>query len=192
MQGRKVKREKKFSLGDAAIIGIVLIAIIWAAYTFGTPHPTSITTTTSQTGGAPDFTLPVVDQSGLTGEMVSLSSFHGKVVFLEFMVPWCTHCQKMAPVLEKLYQQFGSLNVVFLSVSGAWNGATASDAAQFIRAYQSTWTYVFDSSNTIFTMYGVNQTPTFFLITKKGEIAGQYQGEVAYETLAADISRLNA
>lgn len=192
MQHGKIKREKKFSLGDAAIIGIVLIAIIWAAYTFGTPHPTSTTTTTSQTGGAPDFTLPMVDQSGLTSQTVSLSSFHGRVVLLEFMVPWCTHCQKMAPVLEKLYQQFGGQNVVFLSVSGAWNGATANDAAQFIRAYQSTWTYVYDSSNTIFTMYGVNQTPTFFLITKNGEIGGQYQGEVAYETLAADIARFNA
>lgn len=190
MQGKKGRREKRFSLGDAVIVGIALIAIIWGAYTFGVPHP-STTTTTSQTGGAPDFTLPVVDQSGLTGQTASFSSFHGKVVLLEFMVPWCVHCQKMAPVLDKLYQQFGSQNVVFLSVSGAWNGATANDASQFIKAYQSTWTYVYDSSNSIFTLYGVNQTPTFFLIAKNGQIAGTYQGEVAYDNLAADLTRLN-
>jgi cytochrome c biogenesis protein CcmG/thiol:disulfide interchange protein DsbE len=191
MQGKKGRREKRFSLGDAVIVGIALIAIIWGAYTFGVPHP-SATTTTSQTGGAPDFTLPVVDQTGLTGQSLSLSAFRGKVILLEFMVPWCTHCQKMAPVLEQLYQQFGSQNVVFLSVSGAWNGATANDAAQFIRAYQATYTFVFDSSNAIFTMYGVNSTPTFFLITKNGQIASTYQGEVTYDTLAADITRLNA
>lgn len=189
MQGKKGRREKRFSLGDAVIVGIALIAIIWGAYTFGVPHP-STTTTTSQTGGA-DFTLPVVDQSGLTGQTASLSSFHGKVVLLEFMVPWCVHCQKMAPVLDKLYQQFGSQDIVFLSVSGAWNGATANDASQFIKAYQSTWTYVYDSSNSIFTLYGVNQTPTFFLIAKNGQIAGTYQGEVAYDSLAADLTRLN-
>jgi len=159
---------------------------------FGTPHAPSSNTTTSQTGGAPDFALPLLDQTGLTGNSVSLSSFRGKVVLLEFMEPWCTHCQKMAPILEQLYQQFGSQNVVFLAVAGAWNGATANEAAQFIRAYQSTYTYVYDSSNTIFSLYGVNETPTFFLITKNGQIAGTYQGEVAYDTLATDIARLNA
>jgi len=191
MHGKKGKREKRFSLGDAAIVGIALIAIIWGAYTFGVPHPTA-TTTTSQTGGAPDFTLPVVDQNGLTGQTVSLSSFQGKVVLLEFMEPWCTHCQKMAPVLDKLYQQFGSQNIVFLSVAGAWNGASANDASQFIRTYQSTWTYVYDSSNSIFSMYGVTQTPTFVMIAKNGQVVGTYQGEVAYDSLAADLTRLNA
>ena len=97
----------------------------------------------------------------------------------------------MAPTLEKLHEQFDQ-NVVFLSVAGAWNGASGNDAAQFIRTYGSTWTYVYDSSNSIFTMYGVNQTPTFFLISKNGQIAGTYQGEVAYDTLAADLTRLSA
>lgn len=186
----KGKRERKFSLGDAVIVGVTLIAIIWLASTFAAPH-SQTTTTSEQTGGAPDFTLPVVDQSGLTGQTVSLSTFRGKVVLLEFMVPWCEHCQKMAPVLERLHEQFGQ-NVVILSVSGAWNGASANDAAQFIKTYGSTGTYVYDSSNSIFTMYGVNQTPSFFLISKNGQITGTYQGEVPYDTLAADLTRLSA
>jgi thiol-disulfide isomerase/thioredoxin len=187
----KGKRERKFSFGDAVIVGVALIAIIWLASTFTAPH-TQTTTTSEQSGGAPDFTLPVVDRNGLTGQSVSLSTFRGKVVLLEFMVSWCDHCKAMAPILERLYQQFGSQNVVFLSVSGAWNGASASDAAQFIKAYHSTWTYVYDSSNSIFTMYGVSQTPTFFLIAKNGQVAGTYQGEVTYETLAADLAGLSA
>jgi thiol-disulfide isomerase/thioredoxin len=186
----KGKRERKFSLGDAVVVGVALIAIIWLASTFAAPH-SQTTTTSEQTGGAPDFTLPVVDQSGLTGQTVSLSTFRGKVVLLEFMVPWCEHCQKMAPVLERLHEQFGQ-NVVILSVSGAWNGASANDAAQFIKTYGSTWIYVYDSSNSIFTMYGVNQTPSFFLISKNGQITGTYQGEVPYDTLAADLTRLSA
>jgi len=186
----KAKRGRKFSLGDAVIVGVALIAIIWLASTFAAPH-SQTTTTSEQSGGAPDFTLPSVDRNGLTGQTVSLSTFRGKVVLLEFMVPWCEHCQKMAPTLEKLHEQFGQ-NVVFLSVAGAWNGASGNDAAQFIRTYGSTWTYVYDSSNSIFTMYGVNQTPTFFLISKNGQIAGTYQGEVAYDTLAADLTRLSA
>jgi thiol-disulfide isomerase/thioredoxin len=184
------KRERKFSLGDAVIVGVALIAIIWLASTLAAPH-SQTTTTSEQTGTAPDFTLPVVDQNGLTGQSVSLSTFRGKVVLLEFMVPWCEHCQNMAPVLEKLHEQFGQ-NIVFLSVAGAWSGASANDAAQFVGKYGSTWIYVYDSSNSIFTMYGVNQTPSFFLISKNGQIAGTYQGEVPSDTLAADLTRLSA
>jgi len=190
MQGKKNRREKRFSLGDAAIVGIILIAIIWGAYTFGVPHPTVITTT-SQGNEAPDFTLPVVNENGLSGQNVSLSSFRGRVVLLEFMEPWCPHCQKMTSVLDQLYQHFSSQNVVILSVAGPWNGASASDAAQFIIVYHSTWTYVYDGSNSAVSTYGVSSTPTFFLIAKNGEISGTYQGEVAYATLASDITRLN-
>jgi len=98
----------------------------------------------------------------------------------------------MAPVLGRLYQQFGQ-NVIFLSVAGAWNGATADDAAQFIRTYSVAWTVVYDSSNKVFTMYGVNETPTFFLIDKNGKIAVSYpSGEISYDTLAADLTRISA
>jgi cytochrome c-type biogenesis protein len=104
----------------------------------------------------------------------------------------------MAPVLEKLYQQYGAQNVVFLSVSSAWPEvpggppATVNDISKFIQSYGSTWIYVYDSSNSVFNSYGVNSTPTFFLIDKNGAVARTYQGEVAANTLAADITRLNS
>ena len=189
-KGERVKKRKKgMGWGEKIFIAIVVLVVIWAAYSFSQPAPSS---TTTKTSGAPDFTLPVVGPNGLTGQKVSLSSFQGKVVLLEFMVPWCGHCQNMAPVLEQLYQQYGPQNVVFISVSGSWQGATANDAAQFIQKYHSSWTYVYDSSNGVFNTYGVGSTPAFFIITKNGEIAGTYNGEVAYDTLAADLTRYNS
>jgi cytochrome oxidase Cu insertion factor (SCO1/SenC/PrrC family) len=97
----------------------------------------------------------------------------------------------MAPVLESLYQQYGQ-DVVFLTVSGSWNGASANDAASFVKNYGSSWLYVYDSSGTTFSAYGVQATPTFFLIDRNGQITSTYQGEVAAETLAADITRLSS
>jgi cytochrome c-type biogenesis protein len=190
---REEKHEKKFSVGDAIVVGIVLMAIIGVAYIFVAPSRSTATTT--MVGEAPDFTLPVVDRSGLTGQMITLSSFRGKVVLLEFMEPWCPHCQNMAPVVETLYRQYGSQNVIFLSIAGPWNGATANDAAQFIRIYQCTWTYVYEASNSIFTTYGVTGTPTFVLIAKNGQIAQVYNNltpETTANTLAAEITRLNS
>lgn len=188
-------RKKGLGWGEKIIIGIVLIVVIWAAYSFSQPPPT----TPTLTSGAPqDFTLPVVGPNGPTGQKITLSSFRGKVVLLEFMVPWCPHCQNMAPVLERLYQQYGPQNVVFLSVSASWPQtpggppASANDAAKFIQDYHSSWTYVYDSSNSVFNMYGVNSTPTFFVIGKNGQVAATYNGEVTFETLAADLTRLNA
>jgi thiol-disulfide isomerase/thioredoxin len=185
---RTKKQKKGMGWGEKIAIAIVVLVVIWAAYSFSQPAPPS---TTTRTSGIPDFTLPVVGPNGLTGQKVTLSSFRGKVVLLEFMVPWCVHCQNMAPVLEQLYQQYGPQNVVFISVSGSWNGASANDAAQFIQRYHSSWIYVYDSSNGVFNTYGVDSSPTFFIITKNGEIAGTYSGQVAYDTLAADLTRFN-
>jgi len=36
------------------------------------------------------------------------------------------------------------------SVARPWDGATALDAASFIRAYGTVWIYVYDSSGTVF------------------------------------------
>jgi len=187
---RKKQRGKGISRGEKIVGLVVVIVVVWAAYSLSQPSSPATTTTTSASG-APDFTLPIVDANGLTGQKVSLSSFRGKVVLLEFMEPWCSHCQTMAPVLENLYQQYGS-NVVFLTVAGPWNGAKASDAASFISGYHSSWVYLYDSSGTTFTAYNVQATPTFFLIDKNGQIVRTYQGEVAAETLAADIARLSS
>jgi cytochrome c-type biogenesis protein len=182
---------KGISRGEK-IVGLVIVVLaIWVAYSLTQPSPPPGTTTTTSASGAPDFTLPVVGPNGLTGQKVSLSSFRGKVVFLEFMEPWCSFCKSMAPVLENLYQQYGPQNVVFLSVSGPWNGASADDAARFIRDYHSSFVYVYDSSGSTFNAYGVQATPTFFLIDKNGQIARTYQGEVDAVTIASDLTRFN-
>jgi thiol-disulfide isomerase/thioredoxin len=187
------RRRRRLGIGDKIVIGIVLIVVIWAAYSLSQPSPPPTPSTSNSL--APDFTLQVVGPTGLTGQKVSLSSFRGKVVFLEFMVPQCVHCQNMAPVLDKLYHQYGGANVVFLSVSGSgpsWFGATADDVANFIKAYNTNWIYVIDTSNTVFSLYGVNSTPTFFIITKNGQVATVYVGETPYQTLATDLTRFSA
>jgi peroxiredoxin len=190
----KRQRARGISPGEIIVGLIIVVFAIWAVYSFSQPAPattTSSTTNSVLSGTAPDFTLPVVTANGLNGQKVSLSSFRGKVVLLEFMEPWCSHCQDMAPALESLYQQFGAQNVVFLSVAGSWSGASASDAAKFISDYHSNLMYVYDSSGTTFNAYGVTGTPTFFIIDKNGRIAATYPGEVSAQTLAADLTRLN-
>jgi cytochrome oxidase Cu insertion factor (SCO1/SenC/PrrC family) len=94
----------------------------------------------------------------------------------------------MAPVLNSLYTQYSGGNVVFLTVVGPWNGATASDAANFMGQYGTSWIYVYDSSGTIFSNYGVNSTPTFYIIGPDGSVANTFTGEQSSHTLAGAIS----
>lgn len=192
MAHRKGTRTRKQKHGvsriEIAAILIVLVVVGWAVYSF-LQTPSS---TTSGSASAGDFTLPVVGPHGLTGEKITLSQFRGKVVLLEMMEPWCPHCQNMAPVLESLYQHYSSQNVVFIAVSGPWQGTTADDTAGFILDYSSSYTYVYDSSGNVFNTFGVTGTPTFFIVAKNGSIVSTYSGEVTYQTLAADLTRFNS
>ena len=196
-KGNKEPSPKRgLSKAEKVAIPIIIIIAIWAVYSFTQPPPSSTTLqvtysstgSLSQSSGAPDFTLPIVGSSGLTGQTATLSSFRGKVVLLEFMEPWCPHCQRMASVLDGLYSQYGSNSVVFISVAGPWNGATSDDAANFIRNYGTSWVYLYDSSGTVFSNYGVQSTPTFFIIGKDGSVSATFTGEQTSDALSGAIS----
>jgi len=188
----KTKPKPKFSKAEKIAIPIIIIIAVWVVYSLAQPAPTTPTVSTQSNTGtaalAPDFTLPVVNGNGLNGQTLTLSSLRGKVVLLEFMEPWCEHCQHMAPLLDKLYAQYGnSSNIVFVSVAGPWQGATAQDAAQFIRNYGTNWLFVYDSSGSIVSEYGVTATPTFFIIGKDGSIVVRYEGEQTIDTLSSGL-----
>ncbi len=61
---------------------------------------------------APEF--EIVD---VNGNLVRLSDFKGKVVFLDFWATWCKPCLRLVPSHQKLQAQFKSDNIVFLYVS---------------------------------------------------------------------------
>lgn len=199
-KARAPKKGHGLSKGEKIAIPIIIIIAIWAVYSFtqSAPAPSttlsvtySSTASLTQSGGAPDFSLPIVGPNGPTGQTITTgtnwSSFRGKVVLLEFMEPWCPHCQDMAPVLESLHSTYGA-NVTFITVAGPWDGATANDAANFIHNYGTSWVYVYNSSGNVFSSYGVNSTPTFFIVGRDGSIVSNFLGEQSAATLSSALS----
>jgi thiol-disulfide isomerase/thioredoxin len=138
---------------------------------------------------APDFTLHVVSATGLSDQTVTLSSLRGKVVFLEFMISWCPVCREIAPSVEYLSRVYQGQDVVFLSVAGTQNGATAESTAEFIGQYQSTWTYVLDTDTSVFKTYRVDATPTILILDRSGVILSRLQGAVSTDALSSAIDR---
>jgi len=59
-----------------------------------------------------DFTMP-----GLDGQDVSLSSFKGKVILLNFWATWCGPCKAEIPDLVELQDQYGKDGLVVVGYS---------------------------------------------------------------------------
>ncbi|HZS51727.1 MAG TPA: TlpA disulfide reductase family protein [Bryobacterales bacterium] len=88
---------------------------------------------------APDFHL-----SDSQGRMVSLSSFKGKVLLVEFLSTTCPHCQKFAPVLDSVYTRLkGRVAVVGISTFPD----TAETVAEFVKTYKISYPVLVDPTN---------------------------------------------
>jgi len=76
---------------------------------------------------APDFTFPDIN-----GNQVSLSSFKGKYVLIDFWASWCGPCRKESPNVQKQYQLYKDNGFEVVSVSidkneDAWRKAVKED-----------------------------------------------------------------
>jgi len=181
---KKVKPEQRRRLSRTPALifaGIIILVVLVGWYVFSAP-----VTALNIGNSAPDFQLPEVTDQGLTNNKIQLSSFRGNVVVLEFMISYCPVCQQMASAVAYLNDRYSGQDVVFLSVAGTQNGASASSTAQFIKDYGATWTHVLDT-DAVFREYGVQATPTYLILDRSGTILSMFQGIIATDAFTTAI-----
>lgn len=122
---------------------------------------------------APDFTLQTPD-----GKEVSLSSYKGKYVLVDFWASWCRPCRMENPNVVAMYNRYKDKGFEVFGVSldqnkDAWKKAIEDD--------KLTWQHGSDLKgwqSAPAALYGITSIPHSILIDKTGKIiARQLRGE---------------
>jgi cytochrome c biogenesis protein CcmG/thiol:disulfide interchange protein DsbE len=162
-----------------AVAGIGLLAtmLVWNL-THQTPPP--------KVGRpAPAFSL-----GRLTGDGdLSLRSFRGKTVVLNFFASWCTPCKREAPVLEQLWREDRNNHLVVFGVDTGPDAA--SDGRRFVKVHGITYPVVFDPNAGIASnRYALPGLPVTYVLNPEGRIVGDpVVGPVSDKGYSAQFKR---
>jgi peroxiredoxin len=134
---------------------------------------------------APDFTLATPD-----GTPVTLRSYRGKYVLVDFWASWCGPCRAENPNVAKVYQEFKNRNFDVLGVS--IDATTAR--AKWLKAVKDDdlpWAQVLDSeapTGKAAARYYVTAIPQNFLVDPSGKIVAlNLRGEALKTTVGQFI-----
>ena len=140
-----------------------------------------------------------------TGKPIELADLKGSVALIEFFRIGCPHCERAAPVLEKMYQKFApqGLKMVAFHAPSQMAPPDAPAEVQKISQEEHSWPTVqktlkkwgttypvaFDEGGTVFkSSYQGTTFPTFFLLNRKGKIVNVFFGDKKLPELQAAIA----
>ena len=121
--------------------------------------------------GKPAPELTVTD---IRGQPLTLSSFKGRFVLLDFWATWCPPCQADAPALEKLHRRYGDTDLVVIGIAvGERRDVIASYREQKSLSYP----VILASENDLPRVYRVDVIPAYIVIDKEGAITAATEGD---------------
>ena len=132
---------------------------------------------------APAFSLERLNGSGT----VSLASFRGKAVVLNFFASWCTPCKREAPALEQVWRDYRSQGVVVLGID---IHDQSSDARRFLAAHGVTYPTLGGASEAMIANYGISGLPVTYVLNRHGRVVGgEILGAVSDQPFAEEFDR---
>lgn len=140
---------------------------------------------------APNFTLSVMN-GAQKGQQLSLSSFKGKPVIVNFWASWCEPCQQETPLLQQ--QWVNSLQAKGVVLIGIDGGEPSSDGAKFLQKYGVTYTNVADSvgvGTSVGDTFGITARPETYFIDGNGKVVARWIGGLSTNGLQQELTKLH-
>ncbi|MFP5227204.1 MAG: TlpA family protein disulfide reductase [Acidobacteriota bacterium] len=140
---------------------------------------------------APGFTL-----ADLNGNKVSLASFKGRPLVVDFWATWCEPCKAEIPWFEKLHEQYAAQGLEILGVSTddldrddpAKMFTQKRDIADFVAKMHMNYPVLL-GEDAVEDKWGIDATPTTFFIDRNGKIVASSIGLAPRDVIEADIQK---
>lgn len=175
--GKSVASPKKTVRIIALVVAVCLVGF---AVLLATRKPVNMQTVPSPLINKP---APPISGAALDGQPVSLASYSGRFVLVNFFASWCTPCHDE----EKALVTFASTNKD-VSVLGVAYDDAASSAKGFLSEYGAKYQAIADLNGQVALAYGVSEPPQSYLISPNGVILTEIVGPVNLASLDQLIS----
>ena len=161
---------KRVAQGGAALAVLVLFVILVVkVVSRGDSNKVHVVTDAQSAILAPPLSLPRLDGSG----KLSLASFKGRPVVVNFWASWCVPCADEAPYLERFWRATRGRGLAMIGVDAT---DYAGDGRAFARKYGLTYDLVHDAHGSTLGHWGVGGLPATFVIDRQGRVVARLLG----------------
>jgi peroxiredoxin len=134
--------------------------------------------------------FPDFDEKDLAGKPISVASFKGKVVLIDFWATWCAPCVGELPNVIKTYEKNHDKGFEIIGVS---LDQDEQKLKSFTKDRNMTWQQYFDGKgwgNKLAQKYGIQSIPATFLVDGDGKIIGRdLRGEALDEAVTKALAK---
>ncbi|HKD62234.1 MAG TPA: TlpA disulfide reductase family protein [Terracidiphilus sp.] len=143
---------------------------------------------------APDFTL-----QDLSGASVSLTSFKGKPLLINFWATWCGPCKIETPWLIELQNEYGPKGFQIIGISTEGNDLKPDDKdgwahdkaaiAKFVKEQRMQYPVLINGDSLVGKYGGLDVMPTSVYVDRNGKVVAVQLGISSKEDMAAHIEK---
>ena len=143
---------------------------------------------------APAFAL-----EDMSGKKVTLASYRGKAVLINFWATWCAPCKIETPWLVELRNKYAGQGFEILGIDSegedlkpddkvGW-GKTKAEVAKFVQQEKMPYPVLFDGDSISTPYGGLDELPTSFFVDRKGTVVAAQLGLTSESDIEGNIKK---